>query len=264
MTVRPEQRVRRATGSRAARSAAPSARTLRAAGAALGRAGGCCRGGAGGGAAVHPLNEQGNPETLVAAHPGNVNAVRHGVHSPRLIQARAAELAGELTQSFDFSPTQRLAVHEAAHCMAILEAIDRELDERVSSTRGKVSLSPEPPVARLSPARSVAGEDLGGDRAAVSCRPAAAAGGVRRLRPRSPADRARSRPKWERARPARRAQRAAEAWGHGHDRLSRGNLGQAAWALGGRARDAERWLAVDRAQRTEKLEQLESSLGIGD
>jgi hypothetical protein len=76
------------------------------------------------------MNKDGNPETLVAAHPGNANAVRHGVHSPRLIQARAAEIVSELTQSFEFSPPQRLAVHEAARCMAILEAIDRDLDER--------------------------------------------------------------------------------------------------------------------------------------
>jgi hypothetical protein len=66
----------------------------------------------------------------VASHPGNLNAVKQGVHSPRLIQTRAAEIAGELAQSFDFSPPQRLAVHEAARCIGILEAIDRDLDER--------------------------------------------------------------------------------------------------------------------------------------
>jgi hypothetical protein len=76
------------------------------------------------------MNKGGHPETLVAAQPGNANALKHGVHSPRLIQARAAEIATELTRSWDFSPTQRLAVHEAARCMAILEAIDRDLDDR--------------------------------------------------------------------------------------------------------------------------------------
>jgi len=48
----------------------------------------------------------------------------------RLIQARAAEIASELTESFEFSPAERLAVHEAARCIAILEAIDRDLDQR--------------------------------------------------------------------------------------------------------------------------------------
>jgi hypothetical protein len=76
------------------------------------------------------MNKRGHPETLVASQPGNANALKQGVHSPRLIEARAAEIASELTQSFEFSPTQRLAVHEAARCMAILEAIDRDLDER--------------------------------------------------------------------------------------------------------------------------------------
>ena len=47
-----------------------------------------------------------------------------------MIQARAAEIAGELIQSFEFSPAERLAVQEAARCIAILEAIDRDFDER--------------------------------------------------------------------------------------------------------------------------------------
>lgn len=76
------------------------------------------------------MNKSGNPESLVASHPGNLNAAKQGVHSPRLIQARAAEIVSELTQSFEFSPAERLAVHEAARCIAILEAIDRDLDQR--------------------------------------------------------------------------------------------------------------------------------------
>ena len=76
------------------------------------------------------MNTRGNPESLVASHPGNQNALKHGVHSSRLIQARAAEIATELTQAFEFSPAERLAVQEAARCIAILEAIDRDFDER--------------------------------------------------------------------------------------------------------------------------------------
>ena len=60
------------------------------------------------------MNERGNPQSLVPSHPGNLNAAKQGVHSPRLIQARAAEVASELTHSFEFSPAERLAVHEAA------------------------------------------------------------------------------------------------------------------------------------------------------
>ncbi len=76
------------------------------------------------------MNKHGNPKSLVASHPGNLNAAKQGVHSPRLIQARAAEIASELTKSFEFSPAERLAVHETARCIAILEAIDRDLDQR--------------------------------------------------------------------------------------------------------------------------------------
>jgi hypothetical protein len=76
------------------------------------------------------MNKRGNSESLVASHPGNLNAVKQGVHSSRLIQARATEIATELTQSFDFAPAERLAVQEAARCIAILEAIDRDFDER--------------------------------------------------------------------------------------------------------------------------------------
>lgn len=76
------------------------------------------------------MNQRGHPQSLIAAHPGNLNAVKQGVHSPRLIQARATEIAAELTQTFAFSPAEQLAAHEAARCIAILEAIDRDLDQR--------------------------------------------------------------------------------------------------------------------------------------
>jgi hypothetical protein len=76
------------------------------------------------------MNKRGNPESLVASHPGNLNAVKQGTHSSRLIQARAAEIAAELTESFQFSVPERLAVQEAARCIAILEAIDRGFDQR--------------------------------------------------------------------------------------------------------------------------------------
>lgn len=76
------------------------------------------------------MNKNGNPGTLVASHPGNTNAVKYGVHSPRLIEPRAAEIVAHLTESFEFTVPQRVAVEQAARCIAILEAIDRDLDER--------------------------------------------------------------------------------------------------------------------------------------
>src|SRR6266516_1952118 len=78
------------------------------------------------------MNTHGNPRTctLVASHPGNTNAIKNGVYSSRSIEPRAAEIAGSLTESFEFSVVQHIAVEQAARSMAILEAIDRDLDER--------------------------------------------------------------------------------------------------------------------------------------
>ena len=76
------------------------------------------------------MNKNGNPGTLVASHPGNTNAARYGVYSARLSEARASEIEQSLLQSLEFSATERIAVHQLASCMAILEAIDRDLAER--------------------------------------------------------------------------------------------------------------------------------------
>ena len=76
------------------------------------------------------MNKNGNPGSLVAFHPGNANAVKHGVYSSRFIEPRAAEIAASLLESFVPSVVQRIAVEQAARSMAIVEAIDRELDER--------------------------------------------------------------------------------------------------------------------------------------
>ena len=84
------------------------------------------------------MNKNGNPGSLVASHPGNTNAIKSGVYSSRSIEPRAAEIAGSLTESFEFSVVQRIAVEQVARSMAVLEAIDRDLDERgVVDKRGE-------------------------------------------------------------------------------------------------------------------------------
>jgi hypothetical protein len=47
-----------------------------------------------------------------------------------LIEARSSQIEEDLIRTFEFTATQRIAVHELARCMAILEAIDRDLDDR--------------------------------------------------------------------------------------------------------------------------------------
>jgi len=79
---------------------------------------------------LHYVNKNGNPGTLVASHPRNTNAARYGVYSARLSEARATEIEQSLVQSLEFSATERIAVHQLASCMATLEAINRDIDER--------------------------------------------------------------------------------------------------------------------------------------
>lgn len=109
------------------------------------------------------VNKNGNPGTLVSAHPGNTNAARHGAYSPRLIEPRASEIEEELTRAFEFTATQRVAVHEVARCMAILDAIDRDLDERglvdrsgesrsILNHRARISRELDRWLAKISPA----------------------------------------------------------------------------------------------------------------
>ncbi len=76
------------------------------------------------------MNKNGNPGTLVASHPGNTNAARYGAYSARLNEERANEIEQSLLQLAEFSAIQRIAIHEIASYMAILEAIDRDLAER--------------------------------------------------------------------------------------------------------------------------------------
>jgi hypothetical protein len=84
------------------------------------------------------MNNRGHSKTLVAAHPGNLSAVKSGVYSPRLISEAALEIANELLESFQFTPLERFAVHEFARCAALVNAIDADLDARgVVDRRGR-------------------------------------------------------------------------------------------------------------------------------
>jgi hypothetical protein len=76
------------------------------------------------------VNPKGHRETLVASHPGNLSAVKHGAYSGRQIEARAAEIQAELEQRFDVRVVDRLAIEQLARLQATLEAIDRDLSQR--------------------------------------------------------------------------------------------------------------------------------------
>jgi hypothetical protein len=109
------------------------------------------------------MNRNGHPATLVASHPGNTNAVKHGAHSSRSIEPRAAEIVAGMSESFEFSLAQRIALEQAARCIAILEAIDRDLEERglvdkrgearsILSHRARISRQLDREMAKIAPA----------------------------------------------------------------------------------------------------------------
>ena len=78
----------------------------------------------------------GHPRTLVAAHPANGNAIRHGVYSSRALAPRAAEVADALMQLPHVQPLDRVAADEIGSIVARLEAIDADLDARGHFGRG--------------------------------------------------------------------------------------------------------------------------------
>jgi hypothetical protein len=87
---------------------------------------------------IQRMNKKGHPETLVASHPGNTNAITHGVHSPRMIETRAAEIEAQLVESFELPPEYRVVAREVARNLAVLEAIDNHLSEDgLTDRRGK-------------------------------------------------------------------------------------------------------------------------------
>jgi hypothetical protein len=84
------------------------------------------------------MNPKGNPVSLVAAHPGNLNALKSGAHSPRLIEARAAEIMSEFAGVEELDDEGRVALRELARLEALIEAIDHDLDARgVTDREGK-------------------------------------------------------------------------------------------------------------------------------
>jgi hypothetical protein len=84
------------------------------------------------------VNKHGTPATLVQAHPGNTNALKHGVHSERVIGALAGEIEDELFGGLKLSPYDRIAASEVARLLAILQLVDLALDEQgIFDRRGK-------------------------------------------------------------------------------------------------------------------------------
>jgi hypothetical protein len=81
------------------------------------------------------LNKQGNPETLVSSHPGNTNAGKTGVHSPRMLAPRAAEIEAEIEDRPAAEIRREIIRHDLAGLWALLEAVDAAFAGRVINSR---------------------------------------------------------------------------------------------------------------------------------
>jgi hypothetical protein len=76
------------------------------------------------------MNKKGTPSNLEPAHPGNVNAVRHGAYSARALDVRREEVVEELMNAPHVVPLDRFVVEEIARLWTLIEAIDADLAER--------------------------------------------------------------------------------------------------------------------------------------
>jgi hypothetical protein len=56
--------------------------------------------------------------------------LRTGVHSPRVIEARATEIVAELESAVELDAMGKIALWALARLMAVIEAIDRDLSDR--------------------------------------------------------------------------------------------------------------------------------------
>lgn len=76
------------------------------------------------------MNKKGNKNNLVARHPGNLNALKSGAHSPRMIQARADEIMETFEGAEQLDDAGKVHLAEVARLKAIIELIDQDLAER--------------------------------------------------------------------------------------------------------------------------------------
>ena len=76
------------------------------------------------------MNKKGTPENLEPAHPGNVNALRHGAYSARALEPRREEVVEELMKAPHIVSLDRFVVEEIARLWTMIEAMDADLAER--------------------------------------------------------------------------------------------------------------------------------------
>jgi hypothetical protein len=73
------------------------------------------------------VNKKGHIETLVAAHPGNRNAVKNGIYSPATLAPRLQELETQFGERPAGEVVADLLLRELAALAALAEAMDQSL-----------------------------------------------------------------------------------------------------------------------------------------
>jgi hypothetical protein len=75
------------------------------------------------------MNQEGHKATLVPGHPGNANAIRHGVYSSQT-SPRVKEIEDALMLAPHVVPLDRVAAREIASLLVMAEAIDADIERR--------------------------------------------------------------------------------------------------------------------------------------
>lgn len=84
------------------------------------------------------MNKNGHAETLVASHPGNSNALGHGVYSRagRALSSRAAEIADAIMDEEHVRGMDEHGAAEIGRLVALIEAMDFEIEKNGLTRRG--------------------------------------------------------------------------------------------------------------------------------
>lgn len=84
------------------------------------------------------MNKNGHAETLLASHPGNSNALSHGVYSRagRVLSSRAAEIADAILEEPQVRAMDEHGAAEIGRLVALIEAMDLEIEKNGLTRRG--------------------------------------------------------------------------------------------------------------------------------
>ena len=76
------------------------------------------------------MNSKGHPDSLVAAQPGNQNALKHGVFSSQATSPRAQEIEHALMSASHTVELDRIAAAEIASLLVLAERMDADIERR--------------------------------------------------------------------------------------------------------------------------------------